>query len=50
MDAWMHGCMDVWSDWNDGMAPPGKITNYKIQITNKEVSVSHRQILNACGG
>jgi len=23
--------------WNNGLAPPGKITNYKIQITNKEV-------------
>jgi hypothetical protein len=33
--------------WNDGVVPPVKITNYKIQNTNKEVSFG--QVLNACG-
>ena len=42
--------MDARGDCNVGMVPPGEITNSEIQITNKEVFVSHRQILKACGG
>jgi hypothetical protein len=34
--------------WGNGVVPPGKITKYKLQ--KKEVSVSQRHILNACGG
>jgi len=42
---WNDGMLEY---WNNVMAPPGKITKYKLQITNKEVSFG--QVLNACGG
>jgi hypothetical protein len=47
MNASINGCGVTWLFGSrDGTS--GKI--HKLQITNKDVSVSHRKIVNACGG